>query len=133
METYAYRFTEKTTGSTFVFSGDTAYVDRLGKFAAGADLLVHDACVAPPVDDLPSDDQVGRLYEASDTAELLAMLGETHCTPDEAAMVATAAGADTLVLTHLLPYRDTDAMYDAATAIFDGEVFVAEDGLSIEI
>lgn len=38
-----YRFTDKKSGRSVVFTGDTGHYDGLGRFAAGADLLVHEA------------------------------------------------------------------------------------------
>ena len=53
--------------------------------------------------------------------------------PVEASEIAAAAGVDHLVLTHLLPYRDTAAIHDRASTVFEGEVTVAEDGLTCRI
>lgn len=38
-----YRFDDKLTGASIVITGDTAYYEPLGRFAAGADVLIHDA------------------------------------------------------------------------------------------
>lgn len=56
-----------------------------------------------------------------------------HASPRQAAEVAADAGVDTLVLTHLNPYRDPAAMRANAAEVFDGEVRVAEDGLSFSL
>ena len=40
IETYAYRFEEHETGTSFVFSGDTRKFSSLAEFATNADLLV---------------------------------------------------------------------------------------------
>lgn len=44
--------------------------------------------------------------------------------------IAQDAGVQTLVLTHIMPYRDLETMRRDAEAAFDGEVIVAEDSLS---
>lgn len=41
-----YRVTEKSTGKSVVFSGDTAFLPSLAMHAEGADLLVHEATCA---------------------------------------------------------------------------------------
>jgi len=38
-----YRFEDKLTGASIVITGDTAYYEPLGRFAAGSDVLIHDA------------------------------------------------------------------------------------------
>ncbi|MEA5387883.1 MBL fold metallo-hydrolase [Haloarculaceae archaeon H-GB2-1] len=44
----AYRFEEHETGRSFVFSGDTAAIPEMADFAAGADVLVHEANALGP-------------------------------------------------------------------------------------
>jgi ribonuclease BN (tRNA processing enzyme) len=133
IETYAYRFTEPSTGATFVFSGDTRYIESLAEFAAGADLLVQDACVAPRREGPPAEGQIWEHFSGTATEDRLAELQKTHCTPEQAGEIAAEAGVDRLVLTHLLPYRDPEGMRRAAAAAFDGGVEVARDGRSIEL
>jgi ribonuclease BN (tRNA processing enzyme) len=133
IETFAYRFTEPSTGAEFVFSADTRYVESLAEFASGADLLVQDACVAPRRDGPPAEGQIWEHFGGSASEQRLAELRRTHCTPEQAGEIAASAGADVLVLTHLLPYRDTDEMRRAAESEFDGDVRVGHDGLSFEL
>jgi len=133
IETFAYRFTESSTGATFVFSADTRYVESLADFASGADLLVQDACVAPRRDGPPAEGQIWEHFDGSASEQRLAELRRTHCTPEQAGEIASRAGVDELVLTHLLPYRDTGQIERAAESEFDGEVHVARDGLSVEL
>lgn len=133
IETYAYRFEETETGSTFVFSADTQRIPELAAFASDADLLVQDACVAPPADDPNPDGLVWeRLTEPLPEWRRDALL-ETHCDASQAGEIAADADVGTLVLTHLLPYRDTEAMCREAGQAFDGEVLVGEDGLTLTI
>ncbi len=46
VDCFAYRF--QTAERAVVFSGDTARLPALETFAAGADLLIHEAMLAPP-------------------------------------------------------------------------------------
>jgi len=133
IETFAYRFTEPSTGADFVFSADTRYLESLIDFAAGADLLVQDASIAPRREEPSAEGQVWEHFEEMDSEQRLATLKQTHCTPEQAGKIASRAGVDTLVLTHLLPYRDTEQMERAAASEFDGDISVARDGLSIEL
>lgn len=132
VETYAYRFEERGTGATMVFSGDTRRVDALADFAEGADVLVQDACAFREAVPNPDEPVVwDRLTEAL-SEDHFETLRRTHCDPTDAAEIAAAAGVETLALTHLLPYRDADAMRAEAAESFDGRVVVAEDGLTLD-
>lgn len=133
IETYAYRFTDPSTGTSFVFSGDTRYLESLADFAAGADLLVQDACVAPRRADPQADGQIWEHFAGTASEQRLSELQKTHCTPEQAGEIASRAGVDRLVLTHLLPYREPEQMRRAAASEFDGAVEVARDGLSLEL
>lgn len=134
IETYAYRFEETATDRSVVFSADTRKMDELAEFATDADVLIQDCCVAPAAESPPSgrglvwDDRIGDLSE-----EARAKLRRTHCTPEDAGEIAAAADVDTVVATHLLPYRDVAAIRDRIASVFRGEVIVAEDGLSLTL
>lgn len=133
IETFAYRFSDPSTGATFVFSADTRYIESLADFAAGADLLVQDACVAPRREGPPAAGQIWEHFAGTASEQRLTELQKTHCTPEQAGQIASRAGVDRLVLTHLLPYRDPEGMRRAAASEFDGTVAVAWDGLSVEL
>jgi ribonuclease BN (tRNA processing enzyme) len=135
IETYAYRLTDTETGGEVVFSGDTRKIDRLGEFAEGADVLIQDCCIAPVSDSPPAADAglVWESYTEPLPDKKWERLREVHCTPTEAGELAAAGPVDRLVLTHLLPYRDEATIEDRASAVFDGEVLVAHDGLSFEV
>ncbi|EMA45292.1 MBL fold metallo-hydrolase [Halococcus saccharolyticus] len=132
IETYAYRF--DTEGGSFVFSADTTPIGSLPEFAADADVLLQDACVARET--TPPGERQGlvwdRLTEPMSDAQA-DRLSRTHCSPAEAGEIAAEAGVEMLVLTHLLPYRDTDAMVADAESTFGGEVVVAEDGSTFSV
>lgn len=138
IETYAYRVDETgddgDKSGSFVFSGDTAVVDGLADFAAGADVLVQDCCMAPAGDGPEPDDPfIWEAYTDPMSEEKYERLSRGHCDPFEAGEIAQVAGVDHLVLTHLLPYRDTAAIGDRAATTFDGKVTVAEDGLTCRV
>lgn len=132
IETYAYRFTEHSTDASIVVSGDTRKIDSLAGFAKGADVLVQDACIAPFDEErVPDDEFVWPEYaEGKDEGED-STVAANHCTPEEAGEIAQEAGVETLVLTHLLPYRDHDAMRRQATSAFDGEVVIGTDRVTL--
>lgn len=130
IETYGYRI--ENDAGTVVFSADTGPCDGLAEFAAGADLLVHDAHMSP-VGDPPDDGFVWERYTEPYPEDIDAVLSNVHCTPAEAARTASAAGVGTLVLTHFPPYRDVESIRVAAEEEFDGEVLVGRDGLTVEL
>lgn len=131
IETYAYRF-ESPSGERFVFSADTAQSAELIEFAADADVLIHDAHMAP-VGDPPREGFVWERYTTPYSEEKYEALRETHCTPQQAGEIAAEAGVGTLVLTHFPPYRDPAAVRKAAETVFEGSVLVGEDGLTLDV
>jgi ribonuclease Z len=102
-------------GRRVVYTGDTRPTDSVVDAAEGADLLVHDATFA--------DGEAGR---ATSTG---------HSTAREAGTVATRADAKRLALTHLSSRYagETDRLGREASAAFEGECFVAEDGQTVEV
>jgi len=102
-------------GRTVVYTGDTRPTDRTVAVAADADLLIHDATFA--------DDRADR---AGPTG---------HSTAREAGETAARAGAARLALTHISArytgdVRDHEAQ---ARAAFDGEAFVPDDGMTVDV
>jgi ribonuclease BN (tRNA processing enzyme) len=133
IETYAYRFDEHMTETSVVVSGDTRKIDSLAAFAKGADVLVQDACIAPFDEDrVPDDEFVWPEYAKGEDEGEHSTVAANHCTPEEAGEIAQEAGVEKLVLTHILPYRDLDAMRRRATSAFDGEVVIGQDGLTLQ-
>ena len=98
-------------GRTFVYTGDTLPTDSVVAASENADLLVHDATFAK---------------DRADRAQATA-----HSTAREAADVARQAGVGTLALTHISTRYagQADRLAAEAREAFDGDVFVAEDGL----
>jgi ribonuclease Z len=102
-------------GRTVVYTGDTRPTEDAIEAATGADLLIHDATFAA---------------DHADRARSTA-----HSTASEAASVARQAGAKRLALTHVSSRYagDPSPLAREARAGFDGEAFVADDGLEIEV
>ena len=101
------------SGRKIVYTGDTRPFKGFVKFAAHADLLIHDATL---------DDE---LAERADE--------DGHSTPSQAAMNAKKARVKQLVLTHISArYGSVSKLLEQAQAIFKNTV-VAEDFMKIEI
>jgi len=100
-------------GRKIVYTGDTRPFRLLPKFAADADLLIHDSTLS------------------EDLAERAKEYG--HSTPDQAARSAKKAKAKKLILTHISQrYEDTSIWLKPVKKIFKNTV-VAEDFTRIEI
>ncbi len=100
-------------GRKIVYTGDTRPFEAFAKFAAGADLVIHDCTF---------DDSL------SEKAAL-----DGHSTPSQAALEAKAAGAKRLVLSHISArYPDATLLLEQAKKVFPNTV-VAEDFLELEL
>lgn len=124
----AYRV-ESPSGSV-VISGDTIVCDEMEQFAAGADVVVHEAFrrrqILDLVDRMP---QLGHLRQIAgyhaDTVALGAM--------------AARLAIPTLVLTHLIPAvssspeAEAGFVDDVREAGFEGELIVARDLTTVEV
>ncbi|WP_226043086.1 MBL fold metallo-hydrolase [Natrinema sp. DC36] len=133
IETYAIKVTDHETDKTFVFSSDTSKIPALTDFARDADVLVQDACIGPyDEEEVPEEGLVWEQYR-TDSPYSGDTIYESHCSAEDAGEIASEADVGTLVLTHFLPYRDTDEMYERAERKFSGSVVIAEDGLELDI
>jgi ribonuclease Z len=100
-------------GRKIVYTGDTRPFKGFAKFAADADLIVHEATF---------DDS---LYEK---AEL-----DGHSTPSQAGQQAKKAKAKKLILTHISArYHDASLLLEQAQEVFRNTV-VAEDFMVLEL
>jgi len=101
------------TGRKIVYTGDTRPFKGFVKFAANADLLIHDATLDEALTERAEEDG--------------------HSTPSQAARNAKKARAKMLVLTHISArYEDTNALLKQARKIFRNTK-VAEDFMQIEM
>jgi ribonuclease Z len=102
-------------GRRVVYTGDTRPAAATVEAASAADLLIHDATFA------------------SDEADRAHATG--HSTAAEAGAVARRAGARRLALTHISSRYAGDAGRHAAEAraAFDGDCFVAADGMEVDV
>jgi ribonuclease BN (tRNA processing enzyme) len=96
-------------GRALVLSGDTGPSVELEEFARGADVLVLEASLPP--------------------GEAMA----EHLTARQAGELARAAGAGRLVLNHVYPSADRAKPREPAAAAFGGPVWLADDGLRMEV
>ena len=127
-----YRFDYK--GRSVVISGDTSRSGELERVAKDADILVHDALQPKLVAALTAGlEKAGNDNVATITRDIL----DYHASPEDAAMSASAAGVDTLVLSHLVPPIPSSFFYPAflgdAHDHFDGEIVVGEDGMTFSL
>ena len=100
-------------GRKIVYTGDTRPFKGFVKFAAGADLLIHDATL---------DDELAERAKE-----------DGHSTPEQAAKNAKKAKVKQLVLTHVSArYDDTSILLKQARKVFKNTQ-VAEDFMRIEI
>ena len=100
-------------GRKIVYTGDTRPFEAFTKFAAGADLVIHDCTF---------DDSL---------VEKAALDG--HSTPSQAAEQARAAGAKLLVLSHISArYADASLLLEQAKKTFANTV-LAQDFLELEL
>lgn len=106
-ESIAYRL-DGESGS-LVYTGDTEYSTSVVDLARGAHTLLIE-CSTP--DDAPV---------------------PGHLTPAGAERMASEAGVERVVLTHLYPAVDDGRLPEAVEKGFDGEVLVAHDGLQFRV
>jgi ribonuclease BN (tRNA processing enzyme) len=123
---YAFRFEEKGSGVSVVFSGDTAPTQALADFASGAQTLVHEATYPTAL---------AQALGAGTSEQLLARMARAHSPVTDAARIAAKAGVRRLVLSPLAPATGVDdaQWIAAARREFAGEVVVGRDLLEIPL
>lgn len=100
-------------GRKIVYTGDTRPFRGFAKFAANADIIIHDATL---------DNALGERAEE-----------DGHSTPEQAAKNAKKAKAKQLILTHISArYDDASVLLQQAQRIFKNTL-VAEDFMKIEV
>lgn len=106
-ESIAYRL-DSGRGS-FVYTGDTEYSKPVVELARGAHTLLVE-CSFPDDSPVPG-----------------------HLTPESAARIASEAGVERVVLTHLYPAAEELDLVAAVGKHYDEEVLVARDGLKLKV
>ncbi len=124
----AYRFDYK--GRSIVISGDANPNSGLEVFAAGADILFHEALNREMVATIEVAAKAANLPNLS---KIMFDIQDYHTSPEEAARIAEAAGAKALVLYHIVPalpvnYLKATFLGDAKDH-FSGDLTIAEDGM----
>ncbi len=106
-ESIAYRL--ETGDAAFVYTGDTEYSESVIELARGAHTLLVE-CSFPDDSPVPG-----------------------HLTPSSAARIASEAGVERVVLTHLYPAAEELDLVAEVGRGYGGEVVVAEDGLKFRV
>jgi ribonuclease BN (tRNA processing enzyme) len=128
VDTFALRYDGRR--HSVVFSGDTTYFPELAGFAAGADLLVHEAMLEEALEPL-----MRRIGNADD--RLMKHWLRSHTFAADAAKIAAQAGVKALALHHLIPSDDPDftpaQWHDAVRPHWSGAFHLGHDGLRISL
>lgn len=129
---FGYRVDYK--GRSVTISGDTVKSRSVIAAAKDTDLLVHEAL---------NRDMVKVMSEAAgangnaELSKVFADILDYHASPVEAAESAEDAGAQALVLTHIVPPLPSKFLYpaflDGAGSHFDGMLRIGEDGLLVSL
>lgn len=123
-----YRFDYKER--SVCISGDAAKSANLIAVCKGADIIVHDALQPKLVQEMQA---AFTAAGNSNTAKIFGDIQDYHASPEQAAESAKAAGAQMLVLSHLVPPLPLSYLYPAflgdAKNRFDGPIVVGEDGM----
>jgi len=108
-ETYGFRFDHG--GRTLAYTGDTGVCDTLDELVAGVDTLLGEASWTHS-DDRPKG---------------------VHLSGRELGEVATRAGVGRLLITHVTPWTDPNAVLAEAKAAYDGDVALVTKGATYDL
>jgi ribonuclease BN (tRNA processing enzyme) len=108
-ETYGFRFDHG--GRTLAYTGDTGVCDSLDELVAGVDTLLGEASWTHS-DDRPKG---------------------VHLSGRELGEVATRAGVGRLLITHVTPWTDPNAVLAEAKAAYDGDVALVTKGAKYDL
>lgn len=95
-------------GMVIAYTGDTGWADSLLDLARDADVLLCEATWCDKTEGVPPD---------------------MHLSGYEAGKLASMAGVNKLVLTHIPPYGNPQGCLEAARSEFSGEIVLAEVGM----
>jgi len=107
----AYAIRLEAGGRSLVYSGDTGPCPALVELSRGADLALFEASCLDGGDNPP----------------------DLHMTAAQAAGQARAAGAASLLLTHLVAWNDPQQSWAQARAEFEGELALAAPGMVVDL
>jgi len=108
-DSYGYEIRLRS-GRRIVYSGDTAYCEKIAEVAESADLLIHESTF------------ISRDWEEA--------VAEKHSTASDAARIAREARVKQLVLTHVSPRYSSEEIFFDAFRFFKSTV-VAEDYMAL--
>ncbi|MGM0640998.1 MAG: MBL fold metallo-hydrolase [Thermotogota bacterium] len=109
IESYAIKI--KKNGKTLVYTGDTAWSDKLVEFSKNADLLVSEASLF--------DGMKGKV--------------DGHMTAGEAGKLANLANVKKLLLTHFPHFGVFELLKKQASNNYGGEIVLAKENLNIKL
>jgi ribonuclease BN (tRNA processing enzyme) len=128
-QSFAFRF--QTPDRTVVFSGDTGPCgDVLAKFAAGADMLVHEVIDLPAIEAALIARADATNSQPGQRDALMMHMRTEHTTAEEIGRLASEAKVKMVILTHLVTGNrsDGDSEYiEAVHKLYAGRVVVARD------
>ena len=115
-------------------SGDTIYHPGFVAASDGVDVMFHEALDPEMVSAIGA--KLGERGQ-NNNAKIFADILDYHASPEDAARAAQSAGADQLVMYHLVPPLPAKMLIQVflgdAAAEFDGAITVGEDGLIISL
>ncbi|MEL6858577.1 MAG: MBL fold metallo-hydrolase [Pseudomonadota bacterium] len=115
-------------------SGDTIYHPSFVAASKGVDVMLHEALDPEMITAIGT--QLAARGQANN-AKIFHDILDYHATPEDAARSASEAGADQLILYHLvppLPAKIIETIFlDGTKAEFDGPITVASDGMVISL
>jgi ribonuclease Z len=131
---YSYGYRIEYAGRLIVISGDTRFSQQMIRHGKDADILIHEAFCKPMLDAFKK--AMVDLEHDVDPAAIDYIM-ETHTSTLDAARVAREAGAEQLVLTHIIPPLENwiaeKIFLNGITKIYKGNVILAEDGMRLHL
>jgi ribonuclease Z len=127
-----YRFDYK--GRSVVISGDTVKSANLQRFAAGADLLVHEALARQLVEVMS---RAARRAERTNIEKITTDILDYHASPVEAAEIARDAKVGMLLYYHIVPPLPflplREVFLEGVAEVYDGPVIIGSDGTFVRL
>ena len=125
---FGYRIDYK--GRSVSISGDTVYSSGFIEGSEGVDLMFHEALNREMVAKIGT--KLGERGQANGE-KIFADILDYHTSPEEAARAAQEAGAEQLVLYHIVPQLPSEMLEPVflgeAKSEFDGPITVGQDGM----